>query len=499
MRKLTLITLLCLFSMPVLAASFNAKDGSFTLPMPSKWQSSEMSNKEVLHLQNAKNQITAVQLEKCNELACLEEIVKKRVKQIKNKKYQLIKNTYSGEEIKRTEFSSLDPLLYFSYTANKVPYTEGYFLADSKGYKIEIVGLPYLEAENYLPFISPKPKEIEDVPLITEEEPLVEENIAVPEIQETQRQTISQTLENKQPAQKNTIQQKKPEVSKQILLLMLIIFLYMLIWTGFFSYNIFFAQKQDNTPTNPKSFYPIKGTRLYGSPDLFLRFYDSQGQNFIITAQRWGSFLLVGGFYGAVFFALLHFILAEVLKQGLQINSIFSNTALSLCYLFMALSIIFMIAGKVLDIMFPPTIYVYNDKGFVLFRIVRRGSGLFNYAYLAMTSDKEAAFRMETPKLFLRRKWMLFDKAGELALIKEKSFFKAILRKIFGHLGGSLRADYFVKGRNESNGEIASLRRISANYKIIVDKPQAIPSTSMLVAAAIIFITNRDKYYPWFN
>ena len=252
-------------------------------------------------------------------------------------------------------------------------------------------------------------------------------------------------------------------------------------------------------PTNPKSFYPIKGFRLYGSPDLFLRFYDSQGQNFIITAQRWGSFLLVGGFYGAVFFALLRFILSETLKQGLQVNSIFSNTALSLCYLFMVLSIIFMVGGKVLDIIFPPTIYVYNDKGFVIFKIIRRGSGLFNYAYLAMTSEKEAAFRMETPKLFLRRKWMLFDKAGELALIKEKSFFKAILRKLLGHLGGSLRASYFVKGRNESHGEIASLRKISANFRIDVDKPQAIPSTAMLVAAAIIFITNRDKYYPWFN
>ena len=360
-----------------------------------------MSNKEVLHLKNAENEIKAVQLEKCNSLSCLEQTVNKRIKQIKNKKYQLIKNTYSGEEIKRTEFSSLDPLLYFSYTANKVPYTEGYFLADSKGYKIEITGLPYLEAENYLPFISPKPKEIEDLPLLTEEEPLVEENIAVPEIQGTQRQTLAQTFENKK---ENQIQETEVYVSKKIILLMLIIFLYLFIWIGFFSYNIFFAQKQDNMPTNPKSFYPIKGFRLYGSPDLFLRFYDSQGQNFIITAQRWGSFLLVGGFYGAVFFALLRFILSETLKQGLQVNSIFSNTALSLCYLFMVLSIIFMVGGKVLDIIFPPTIYVYNDKGFVIFKIIRRGSGLFNYAYLAMTSEKEAAFRMETPKLFLRRK-----------------------------------------------------------------------------------------------
>lgn len=498
MRKIIVTILLCLFTVSVFAASFNSKDGSFTLPMPSRWQNEETKNTEVLRLKNGDNKIVAVKLEKCKDLACLEQIINKRVKQIKNKKYQLIKNTYSGEEIKKTEFSSLDPLLYFSYTANKIPHTEGYFLADSKGYKIEVSGLPYLEAENYLPFISPKPKEIQDLPLITEEQPLVEENIDIPDLQTEQRQPLSQTLANKQEI-KETARQKRIELPKRVLLLMLLVFLYLLIWTGFFSFNMFFAQKQDRTPTNPKSFYPIRGARLYGSPDLFLRFYDSQGQNFIITSPRWASFLLVGGFYGALFFAVMHFIFAAILKQGIHLHPMLANTALSLCYLFMAFGIIFMIGGKVLDIMFPPTIYIYNGKGTVLFKIIRRGSGIFNYAYLVMTEGNEVIYRMETPKLFLIRKWMLFDKIGELAVIKEKSLLKALGRKLLGHLGGSLRASYFVKGKNESSGEVNSLRKISASFHIDIDKPQAIPSTAMLAAAAIIFITGRDKYYPWFN
>ena len=502
MRKPTLIIFFCLFAITSFAASFTSTDGSFTLPIPSKWQNAETKNNEVLSLQNGNNKITAVKLENCNDLACLEQTINKRVKQIKGKKYQLVKNTYSGEEIKRTEFSSLDPLLYFSYTANKIPYTEGYFLADSKGYKIEVSGLPYLEAENYLPFISPKPKEIVDLPLITEEEPLVEENLDMPDLQSTQRQPLSQTLSDKEKT-KNTVkeipQKQKIEVSKQILVLMLLIFVYLVIWTIFFSYNIFFAQRQDKTPTNPKSFYPIRGLRLYGSPDLFLRFYDSQGQNFIVTAQRWASFLVVGGFYIALFFALLHFLLATILQQDVHLHPMLANTSLSLCYLFMAFGIIFMLGGKILHMMFPPTIFIYTDKGSVLFKIVKRGSGFFNCAYLAMTTENDAVYRMETPRLFIRRKWMLFDQNGELALIKEKSLLKAIARKILGHLGGSLRASYFVKGKNESSGEINSLRRVSANFQIDIDKPQAIPSTAMLTAAAVIFITDRDKYYPWFN
>ena len=498
MHKLILTLIFSGMCVSGFAASFNSQDGGFAISLPTKWQSAETIDGEVLRLQNGENRITVTPLTKCKELSCLEKITNGRVKQVKNKKFKLVKNTYSGEEIKRTEFSTLDPLLHFSYTANGQNYTEGYFLADSKGYKIEIVGLPYLEAETYLPFISPKPREVEDLPVLTEEEQVLEENIDLPEIQEIQRQTLSQTLASKEEI-KTEKKTQKIQLSKELSILGIIVFLYVFMLTGFFSYNIFFSQKYDKTPTNPKSFYPIRGARLYGSPDLFFRFYDSQGQNFIVTSQRWASFLIVGGFYGALFFFVLHFVLASVLKQGAQLHPMLANTALSLCYLFVAFGIIFMIGGKVLEIMFPPSIFIYSEKGTVIFKIIRKGSGLFNYAYLIMTGNGETVFRIETPKLFLRRKWMLFDKTGEIALIKEKSLLKALARKIFGHLGGSLRADYVIKGKNESRGEIISLRRAGTNYQIDIDKPQAFSPLAMLTGVAVISVVDRDKYYPWFN
>lgn len=497
MRRLALTLLLCLCNVLGFAVSFTAIDQGFSITLNPKWREVPSSDTQVLNLRSGQNKINAIPLEKCNNVTCLEKIIAGRIKQVKNKQFKLIKNTYSGEEIKRTEFSTLDPLLSFSYVANGKPYTEGYFTSGSKAYKMEIVGLPYAEAELNLSFIAPKPKEVEDLPVITEEEPLKEENIQAPQVEETQRQTLSETLSSKQELQK----EKKYvfAVPRKLYNLIFIIFAYLLILVGFFSFNLFFAQMPDDTPTNPKSFYPIRGARLYGSPDLFLRFFDSQGQNFIVTAQRWGSFLVVFGLYGALFFTLAHFVINAFAEQGIDSHKVLVNTIMSLCYVFAIFGLIFAVAGKVLDLMFPPAIYIYNDKGSIAFKIVRRGSGLFNYAYLVLADEDNVVYRLETPKIFLLRKWMLFDKQGELAVIKEDSLAKAFGRKLLGHLGGTFRATYNVRGKNESKGQIMSLRNIKARFQIDIDKPQAFPATAMLVTAAVIYVVDRDKYYPWFN
>ena len=191
---------------------------------------------------------------------------------------------------------------------------------------------------------------------------------------------------------------------------------------------------------------------MYGSPDLFFKLYDSQGHNFIVTSQRWSSFLKEYGLYGAIGFTLLHFIIASLNRQGF--SSLWFNTALSLCYLFVAFGLIFMLAGYILDIMFPAPIFIYTDKGKILYKIIRRNNGLFGFTYLVLTNAYTALFRIETKKIFFVRKWTLFDGNTQIAFIREKSVFKAIARKLFGHLGGSLRSTYFVQGRNESKGRI---------------------------------------------
>lgn len=497
MRKPALTLIFCLCTVFGFAVSFSSKDKGFSISLPSKWQNEATKDTQVLNLQNGANKIIVIPLDKCNQVDCLEKIIKNRIKQVKSKKFKLIKNTYSGEEIKRTEFSTLDPLLSFSYIADDTNYTEGYFLADSKGYKIEVVGLSDVDAAVNLSFITPKPKEIQDLPLITEEKPLIEENIIVPEIQETQRQTLAQTFSSKQSLQNK--KENKISISKKFSSIIFLVFIYIFVAVSFFFYNIFFAQKPDKTPTNPKSFYPIRGARLYGSPDLFLRLYDSQGQNFVVTSQRWSSFLMEFGFYGTLFFLFLHFVVESLTNQGPGTNTVLVNTFLSLCYLFAIFGLIFMLSGKVLNILFPPAIYIYTDKGTILFKIIRRGSGILNYAYLVLTNNDAILFRLETPKLFLLRKFMLLDKTGRLAIIKEKSLPKAIARKIFGHLGGTLRASYTVEGKNESKGEILSLRRINTQFQADINKPQAISPSAMLAVLAVIFVIDRDKYYPWFN
>ncbi len=495
MRKIGFTIFLCLFSLSCFAASFNSKDGSFSISLPPKWQRTATSNNEVLNLKKGTSKINISKLSKCNDLQCLESTANAKIKQIKNKKLKLVKNTYSGEEIKRSEFSTLDPYIYFSYSNGSTNYTEGYFLADSNGYKIEIINLSPTDADLYLSFIAPKPKEIKNLPLITEEEPLVEENIAAPVVEKPEWKPLSQTLlENEVHQENNTIFIVSPKFSTVVLA----VFIYLAVAMGFFVCNFVFSSSLHEYPANPISVYPIIGTRLYGAPDLFFRLYDNQGKNFIVTSQRWCSFLKEYGFYGIVLFTLLHFILSSVNTQNLS-SSLWLNTALSLCYLFVLFGLIFILAGYILDILFPTPIFIYTDKGKILFKIVRRHKGLLGYSYLVLTDSYNIEYRLETKKIFLLRKWTLFDKEGQIAFIREKSFIKALARKLLGHLGGSLRTSYWVKGKNESKGQINSIRKVTTDFQIDMDKPQAFPSEAILAAAAVIFTKNRDKFYPWFD
>ena len=495
MRRLLLSLSLCLLNVLIFATVFNATDGSFSISLPSsKWQKISAAEGS-LQLKNGQNTIDISPLTECKDAPCIEKLLTRRVAQAKRQQLKLIKNTYSGEEIKKIEYPTLDQLFYFSYTSDGKNYTEGYFTSGAKGYKIEISGLSYADADLYLSFIAPKPKEIEDdLPIETEEDSIVEENITAPEIQETGRQTLVEAFANKRAAEKA----KKLKLPKKLSIIIGLILIYLCVIAGFFTYNFIFPQKPDGTPTNPKSFYPIRGNRLYGAPDLFIKLYDSQGYNFIVTTTRWSSFLKEYGFYGAVFFALLHFAISSAIQQGLA-NNIWVNTGSSLCYLFVIFGLIFMIGGYILDILFPAPIFVYTEKGAVFFKIVRRRKGLFKYAYLVLSNAYSVIFRLETSMFPLKRKWVVIDKNDRIAVIQEKSLLRAIARKLFGHLGGSLRANYFVQGKNESKGQIMSLRNIKTNFQIDIDKTQAFPPSVLLAAAAVIFTKYRDKYYPWFN
>lgn len=497
MRKLGFAVFLFLLSATCFAKSFNSKDGSFSISLPQKWQSAKLVNNEVLNIKKGTSKIIVSKLLNCNELSCMENAANTRIRQIKNKKFKLVKNTYSGEEIKKSEFSTLDPYLYFSYSANGINYTEGYFLADSKGYKIGLVNIPYKDADLYLSFIAPKPKEVKDLPLITDEKPVLEETIPAPEAEKQDLQPLPELL----PSTGTTVkkqEQKRLSVPQKFSILVLIIFAYISVALFFFVYNFVFSPLPYKTATNPNSVYPIMGSRLYGSPDLFFKLYDNQGQNFIVTSQRWSSFLKESGFYGAIFFTLCHFTIVSILKQGFT-SSLWYNTSLSLCYLFAGLGLIFMLAGYILDILFPAPVFIYSDKGKILFKIVRRNNGILGFSYLVLSDAYNVEYRIETKKIFFRRKWTVFNGEDQISVIRENSLLRAFARKLFGHLGGSLRANYSVEGKNESKGQIISFRKATTNFQIDIDKPQAFPHTAMLAAAAIIFTKNRDKFYPWFD
>ena len=73
---------------------------------------------------------------------------------------KVVENSYTGEEIKRIEFSTGDPFFYISFFTPKNDFSAGYFLIDSKAYSILAKELTYAETDLVFSFISPVEKSV---------------------------------------------------------------------------------------------------------------------------------------------------------------------------------------------------------------------------------------------------------------------------------------------------------------------------------------------------
>ena len=56
--------------------------------------------------------------------------------EIKRKKMQVVGNSYTGEDIKRIEFSTGEPFFYISFFSAKNDFGAGYFLINGQSYSI---------------------------------------------------------------------------------------------------------------------------------------------------------------------------------------------------------------------------------------------------------------------------------------------------------------------------------------------------------------------------
>ena len=94
---------------------------------------------------------------------------------------------------------------------------------------------------------------------------------------------------------------------------------------------------------------------------------------------------------------------------------------------------------------------------------------------------------------------MLTREGLVLASITERSAWRAVLRKICGHLWGMLRADYDIEGQMDCKGSIENAHAPFDRFVCNIDKPQALNARDLLAVSLLINIRDKDKWYPWFN
>ena len=498
-KVLVSIFLFCLLSQGVWALVFTAKDKAFTIDLPSSW--SKVESSDYLFLQNKSGAtMRFVMIENCFDRQCLESIVEKEIKDLTKRHFKIIKDEYSGEYIRETEFSTGDPLFSFDFTKQNLLFTAGYFLSGGKAYNVGVRGIPYTEASYLLSFVSPVPKEeveeMQNASLTSQVAPL--EDIEQSDLLETEKQGNSLTEKPKIQAKKQA--DLKPHAIPQKILNLTVLFmgLYIMLWFGSFTYKTFFPSKllQDNA--NPNSPYPLQGKRLYGSPDLFLRLHDNLGNHFIATCTRWGGIFVISGLFVVLFFILIRLVLA-VLVTKLSHPSLLINTCYSLSYLFTACGFIVFTAGVVLNLVFPYKFLFYDSEGQLIYKCLQKGWHFLYEQYFVVDKEGQILCKIIRRNFSVLRTWSIFDAEKEIAHIKETSLTKSLFRHLLGHLFGFLRANYIIEAQRESSGEIKSISSPATQFSSVLDKPQALSQDIMLVFNGVLFMRDRDKSYPWIN
>lgn len=521
LRKLSLLCLLLGASVGAYAGVFTSQDGQFTIDLPGGWtNASTPAAGSVLSVVKGAARIDIRPLDACSTETCIEKKVADDLLNVKRKKMQIIGNSYTGEEIKRIDFSTGEPFFYISFFTPKNDFSSGYFLINSKAYSMLSKDLSYAEADLIFSFISPVVNEDNpqrpQVLKMDLKDPRAYDIVALDEVKEVALPlpgapapvALAQT-----PGAKTTA---KTSLSRLTLItknmppylrhagrwfdaFIALALLFLLAQSAGLLVRLFVRVKKDAQKVNPNSLYPIKFRRLYGTPSLIFRARDNQGNTLLSLSGRWDSLLLFGGL-ALIALALLLTAATGVAENAklLPLSAFAYNSLYSACSLAIPLGMIIFFCGVIWSQLVLREFSLYDCKGKKAAFVLQKGFGFKKERYLVYFAKSKDVLILERKRFSFLRKWQIASKDQTiLAHVEETQPLKALARKILGHCWGMLRASYTVKGQMDSAGEIknacAAFNRFSAN----IDKPQALEARDLLVAAMIINIRDKDKWYPW--
>lgn len=537
MKHKLLFLLTVLFGLQTASAGvFTSSDGRFTMDMPSGWTLSAPKDKTgVLSLQKAAARLDITVFADCKTETCLEKKINEDLAAVKAKKMKVIGNTYTGEEIKRIDFSTGEPFFYISYFSPKEDYSSGYFLVGKTAYAILAKKLSYAETDLIFSFIYPVEQEEKTAPApvtlnMDLKDPRAYDIAAAPQVEEESLLKETQTEEVKEPKVSSiplssywqALKTRLGKISKTSFkgtlvtqdmppfirraghaldIAALLFALYGIILAGGLLVKWIRPIKKKEQKVNPNSLYPIKFKRLYGTPSLIFRARDNQGNTLTSLSSRWDCvFLFTGG--AAVVLALAATAGAGLLQtlNLFPISAFAYSTLYSAASLLLPLGVLVFFCGVIWSQLMLREITLYDRRGQRAVFVLQKGFGLTKERYEIYFAKSKDVVVLERKRWSVYRQWQMLTREGQLiATITEDSRFKAVVRKFTGHLWGLLRASYHIEGTMDSRGSIENAHFAFNRFTCNIDKPQAIAARDMLAAALVINIRDKDKWYPWFN
>lgn len=523
MKQFFIALLLC-FATAANAAVFTSTDGRFTIDLPSGWTAAEKpAAGAVMSVLKGSSRIDFKTVPECKTEACIEQKTQNDLVEVKNKKMQVVGNTYTGEEIKRIDFSTGEPFFYISFFTPKNDFSSGYFLISGQAYSVLAKDLSYAQTDLIFSLISPveqqlqapvlemdiadaRAYDIEALPAVSQESLLTDQPLQAVKIEPAeQAQPAPAVKAAAKPFLPVTLVTRNmppyiQQLGRGFDVLVLLLFLYVLLQAGALAVRLFIKPANLSEQVNPHSPFPIKFRRLYGTPSLIYRARDNQGNVLLSLSSRWDSLFLFGGLM-LIVAAVLVMAFTGILESThvIKISAFTYNTIYSAVSLIIPLGFVIFICGLLWSQLVLRQFALYDGKGHKAVYVIQRGFGLKKECYLAYFVKSKEVFLLERKRFAYLRQWQLLDKQRNvLAHITEDNALKAVIRKFTGHLWGLLRASYRIEGPMDSQGRIENACSVFNRFICNMDKPQALSSRDMLVAALIINIRDRDKWYPWF-
>jgi hypothetical protein len=548
--KTLLISLLLSSALFTYGETFVAHDDSFRIDDTTGWQeAAPMTIDGVLALEKDKTRVDIRRTE-CTDEQCLDQLINQDLAEIKSKNMAITPNALTGQEINRVEFASGEPFFYIHFSKGASRFSAGYFLINARVYSVLVKNAVYEQIDPLFAALSPlaqipqapadeqtAPESADPAAQPVQEEINVEERTyeieGLPEVESDAGEEINllPAVEPEQPASQSARKITLPKLKHYALrgtrllkkaytqgeittlvsprmpvylrslghvfdIAVLFVLCFMVLLSVTAVLRVLIPARKFKEPVNPNSFYPIKLRRLYGTPAVFFRARDNQGNILVALASRWdGLFFFTGLILGAC--ALLTLAAVSLVEQ-LNLLPLYQSTYLSF-YSWGAVGLIsavlLALAGYAWAQLAQKEIILFDRKGKKAAAILKQGLWCEKYQiYFARSKDTLTAQRTG----FWRRHYRLFnEKEMLLAEVKERSVFRAVLRKFTGHLWGLLRADYEISGATESRGSLQSARSAFARYTCTLDKPEAVQARDLLTLSLLIIIRDRDKWYPW--